>query len=189
MGIKVARAKKDRGYMLRNRLRWGFWKGWLSVQIAKAVNELFGVTVAYGTLSAKMRHNGEWTDLGVLGYQKVTTAFCTFVCAQLGTETSEFGDFKYHDSGVGTTAEANGDTAIETTDGESRATGTQVPSGVTYTSVGTITYTTSKAITEHGLFSSASSTTLMDRTVFAAKSVVNTDTITFTYVLTLSAGG
>lgn len=189
LGVKLIRAKKDYRYMLRNRLRWGFWKGWISVQAARIANRIFGVAVMHGKLTAKIRHNGEWSDLGVLGYQKVTTAFCTFMCAQLGTETSEWGDFKYHDSGVGVTGEANGDTAIETTDGESRATGTQVPSGVTYASVGTITYTTTKAITEHGLFSSASSTTLMDRTVFSALNVVASDSIAFTYTFTATAGG
>ena len=106
------------------------------------------------------------------------------------TETSVFGDFKFHDSGVGTTAEAAGDTGIETTDGESRATGTQTESASNaYRSVGTISYTTTKAITEHGLFNDASAGTLMDRSVFAAINVVNGDSIQFTYTLTLTAGG
>jgi hypothetical protein len=120
----------------------------------------------------------------------VTTAFVSFLVDQLQTDTTEIGDFKYHDSGVGTTAENAADTAMETTDGESRVTGSQAEASATaYRSVGTITYTTTKAITEHGVFSSASSTTLMDRTVFSAINVVNTDTIAFTYTLTISAGG
>jgi hypothetical protein len=100
-----------------------------------------------------------------------------------------FGDFKFHDSGVGTTAENAADTAIETTDGESRSTGTQTESAANaYRSVGTISYTTTKAITEHGLFNDASAGTLMDRSVFSAINVVNGDSIQFTYTITFTAG-
>lgn len=129
-------------------------------------------------------------DYGVLGRRVVTTAFVSFVVDQLQTETSVFGDFKFHDSGVGTTAENITDTGIETTDGESRATGTQTESAANaYRSVGTIAYTTTKAITEHGLFNDATTGTLMDRTVFSAVNVVNGDSVTYTYTLTISAGG
>jgi hypothetical protein len=120
----------------------------------------------------------------------VTDAFVAFVVDQLQTETSVFGDFKFHDSGVGTTAENAANTAIETTDGEARATGTQTESAANaYRSVGTISYTTTKAITEHGLFNDVSAGTLMDRSVFTAVNVVNGDSIQFTYTLTLTAGG
>lgn len=129
------------------------------------------------------------TDYGVVSRRVVTTAFVTFVVDQLQTETSVFGDFKFHDSGVGTTAENVTDTAMETTDGESRATGTQTESAANaYRSVGTIAYTSTKAITEHGLFNDATTGTLMDRSVFSAVNVVNGDSITFTYTLTLTAG-
>ena len=133
---------------------------------------------------------GHKTNLGVLSYRVVTNAFVNFVVDQLQTETSVFGDFKYHDSGVGTTAEAAGDTGIETTDGESRATGTQTESAANaYRSVGTISYTTTKAITEHMLFNDPTAGTGMDRSVFSAINVVNLDSIQFTYTLTLTSGG
>jgi hypothetical protein len=133
--------------------------------------------------------NGSKTAFGVLSYRVVTDAFVAFVVDQLQTETSVFGDFKFHDSGVGTTAENAADTAIETTDGESRATGTQTESAANaYRSVGTISYTTTKAITEHGLFNDASAGTLMDRSVFSAINVVNGDSIQFTYTITFTAG-
>lgn len=134
--------------------------------------------------------DGRRVDYGLIGTQKITTAFCEFMVDQLQTETSAWGDFKYHDSGVGTTGEANGDTDMETTDGESRATGTQTEgTSVQYVSVGTINYTTTKAITEHGLLNDASAGTLMDRTVFAAINVVSGDSVQFTYTLSCSAGG
>lgn len=134
--------------------------------------------------------NGMKIDYGVLSYRSVTTAFVTFLVDQLQTETSVFGDFKYHDSGVGVTAENITDVGIETTDGESRATGTQTESAANaYRSVGTISYTTTKAITEHMLFNDPTAGTGMDRSVYSAVNVVNGDSIQFTYTITFSAGG
>lgn len=178
-------------YQIKNRLRWNFWLGWAQAQLSNAVVKTFGGIGVTSRLDAKLiRGNGDVIDLGVLGYRVVTTAFVTFVVDQLQTETSVFGDFKYHDSGVGITAENITDTAMETTDGESRATGTQTESAANaYRSVGTISYTTTKAITEHGLFNDATTGTLMDRTVFSAVNVVSGDSIQFTYTLTVSAGG
>lgn len=178
-------------YKIRNRLNWNYWLGLFQVTWAQMSSKALGTMAVTSQLSAILKKaNGEMIDLGVLGYRSVTTAFVTFVVDQLQTESSLFGDFKYHDSGVGTTAENITDTAMETTDGESRATGTQTESAANaYRSVGTISYTTTKAITEHGLFNDATTGTLMDRTVFSAVNVVNGDSIQYTYTLTISAGG
>lgn len=178
---------------IRNRIRPGYWLGRLFNAAAKAFTRLTGIPTLTAQLSLKhiSGATGMVTDFGVVGYRVVTTAFVNFMVAQMQTETSQWGDFKYHDSGVGTTAAAVGDTDMETTDGESRATGTQTTDGNpnVYRSVGTISYTTTKAITEHGLFSQTTGTTLLDRTVFSAINVVNGDSIQFTYDLTVSAGG
>ena len=156
--------------------------------------DLFAGRLAIGKAQLSLVHikaDGTRIDHGVVSKKKVTGAFVTFIVANMVTDTTEFGDFKYHDSGVGATAEVNTNTAIETTDGESRVTGTQVQGGTatapTYTSVGTISYTTTKAITEHGVFSQSSGGTLLDRSVFSAVNVVNGDSIQFTYVLTINA--
>jgi hypothetical protein len=147
----------------------------------------------YGTLRILLnKADGCIIDYGLVSARLVTTDFCEFIAAEMITETSAFGDFKYHDSGIGTTAADIANEDIETTDAESRATGSQVQgaSAVGYKSIGTITYHTSKAITEHGLFNVSSSfPVLMDRHVFAAINVVDDDSITFTYELTLVAGG
>lgn len=177
-------------YRLKNTLRLGFLWGWLQANIAHAVNRLFGVAVITSELRGTLTHAGQAYDLGVLSYRVVTNAFVAFVVDNLQTDTTEFGDFKFHDSGVGTTAENAADTAMETTDGESRATGTQTESAANaYRSVATISYTTTKAITEHGVFSQATSATLIDRSVFSAINVVNGDSIQFTYTITFTAGG
>lgn len=188
---KISAQRPSLSWKLSNVLRWSYIKSLVGVTVAKALAHRFGLLTAYAELEAvHIKANGEKVQYGVVSRRVVTNAFVAFVVDQLQTETSVFGDFKFHDSGVGTTAEAAGDTAIETTDGESRATGTQTESATNaYRSVGTISYTTTKAITEHGLFNDASAGTLMDRSVFSAINVVNGDSIQFTYTLTLTAGG
>ena len=188
---KIPAQRPSLKWRLSNTLRWSFIRGWLAVHIGAPIARWFGLVSAYGKLEAVLfRGDGSIVNYGVLGYRSVTTAFVNFVTDQLQTETSVFGDFKFHDGGVGTTAENITDTAIETTDGESRATGTQTESANNaYRSVGTISYTTTKAVTEHGLFNDASAGTLMDRTVFSAINVVSGDSIQLTYTLTISAGG
>lgn len=167
-----------------HRLWPGLWR--------RATARALGIAHISGRLYARLiRADGTVINYGLISTRLVTTAFVNFMVDQLQTETSEWGDFKYHDSGVGTTGAAVGDTDIETTDGESRATGTQTEgaSANIYRSVGTISYTSTLAITEHGLFSQVTGTTLMDRHVFSAINVVNGDSIQFTYEHTYTAGG
>ena len=188
---KIEGPKAPVAWRAKNMMRRSYMTGRLGVKAAKLLSRITGIPTMTAELSIRVNHGGDWIDYGVVGYKVVTTAFVNFMVDQLQTETSEWGDFKFHDSGVGTTAEAIGDTDIETTDGESRVTGTQTEgaSANIYRSVGTITYTTTKAITEHGLFSIVTGGTLMDRTVFSAINVVNTNQIEFTYELTVSSGG
>jgi len=138
---------------------------------------------------AKHIRNGEVIGEREVLNKKVTTAFVNFIVAQLQTETSAFGDFKYHDSGTGTNAENASDTALQTPCGEARTVGTQVEGAQTYEykSIATHTYAGSFAITEHGLFNAASGVTLMDRTVFSAINVVASDKIEFTFTIQFSA--
>jgi len=173
---------------------WG-WKlrnlpnilcGW---RVAAAM--LLRIPTIYGTLRIRtFGADGRVVDYGLVGCRVVTTAFVNFVVDQLQTETSVFGDFLYHDSGVGTTAADVGDTDIETTDAESRASGSQTEgaSANIYKSVGTIAYTSTLAITEHGLFNASTGVTLMDRTVFSVINVEDGSSIEFSYELTLTAG-
>ncbi len=128
----------------------------------------------------------------------VTTAFAEFVAAQLITETSAFGDFKYHHSGEGVGGELVANTGLGTPREDARDVGTQVQgaTAVGYKSIATTTYTGTWAITEHGLFNSAGTGgppvtggTLMDRSVFSAINVVATNQIQWTYEITITAGG
>ena len=191
--VEVQRGREASfGWKVSNMLRWGYFKGWMAKYVVGPIAGLWGVTTILGELSAVfINADGTKVNYGVLGRRVVTTAYCEFMVDQHQTESSVIGDYKFHDSGVGTTNEANGDTDIETTDGESRATGTQVESSsVAYQSVGTIAYTSTKAITEHGLFSvvTDATPTLMDRTEFSIINVVNGDSIQYTYTITYTAG-
>ena len=177
-------------WYLSNWTRWGAIKGLIAYWVIAPFARKFGIATITGKLEATLiRADGSMVRYGVLGYRQVTTAFVNFVVDQLITETSIFGDFKYHDSGEGNTGENITDVDIETTDGESRVAGTQVEDDPDdYQSVGTITYTTTKAIVEHGLFNASTGVTLMDRTVFTVINVVNTDSIQFTYTINIPAG-
>lgn len=128
-------------------------------------------------------------DLGVLSRRLITNNGVKFITDAF-MNTVEAETMNFHDCGTGTTAEAVTDTALVTPYGGSRATGTQSePSNGLYRSVGTISFTSTLAITEHGIFSAVSSGVLMDRSVFTAINVVNGDSIQFTYTITFTAGG
>lgn len=151
-----------------------------------------GTLTLTGVLSAKVLHkDGTVEDRGVICREKVTTAFANYLVDAMvsGSGTYPMDVFIYHDCGTGTTAEANSQTALVTPYGGARASGTKVEgaSSNIFRSVGTISFTGTLAITEHGLFSASSSGTLLDRSVFSAINVVSGDGIQFTYELTVSA--
>lgn len=176
-------------WKLKNNLRWAYIKGWIAKYIAGPIANLFGVATILGELKAiHYKKDGTYVDYGVVGRRVVTTAYCQFMVDQHQTETSEVGDFKYHEMGTGGTAENAADTDIETVHG-SVGTGTQTEgTTVQYQSVGTISAAGTAAIVEHVLMSQSSTGTLMDRTVFSAVNIVSGDSIQFTYTITYTAG-
>lgn len=140
------------------------------------------------SLSFVVIHNGVARDLGVVSRRIVTTAGVNYLASTF-TGTGAPANFNYHDAGTGTTAAAIGDTAMQTAYGGARATGTQSnPSANIYRSVGTVSFTSTLAITEWGIFSASSAGTLLDHFVFSAINVVNGDSIQGTFNLTLTAG-
>jgi len=155
--------------------------------------KLYGISLCEIDTKLVARHfrNGKEIGKRVIKHRVVTDAFVAFVVDQLQAETSTFGDFKYHDTGIGTGAEAAADTALGTAWGGARDVGTQTEGATAniYKSVATTAYNATKAITEHGLFNVSSAGTLMDRTVFAAINVISGDSIEWTYRITFTAGG
>jgi len=192
LAVRKFSGKAPLSWQLKNKLRWPYISGWLGCKLARPFSKLTGAAVLRGELSiVKIFGNGHRMDYGVVSRHLITTAFVNFMVDQLQAETSTWGDFKFHDSGVGVTGAAVGDTDIETTDGESRATGTQIEGATAniYKSVGTIAYTSTKAITEHLIANIATAGTAMDHHVFAALNVVSGDSVEYTFQLTCTSGG
>ncbi len=136
-------------------------------------------------------------DIRVVRNRCVTRNLCAGIVQMLIASAWPTGAiYKYHDSGTGTTAEGLEDTALVTPWGGARSVGTQIIKpdyDYIYRSVATTIYNNTFAITEHGLFCTTSGNTpggynLMDRTVFTAVNVVNTDSIIFTYDISFTPG-
>lgn len=135
-----------------------------------------------------IKADGTRINKGVLSRRVVTNVGVQFL-RDCFTNTSEPENINFHDSGTGSVAENVTDTTI-TAAGPARVSGTQsTPASNQYRTVATIAYTSTLAITEHGLFTASTAGTLWDRSVFTAINVVNGDSIQFTYTLTINAGG
>jgi hypothetical protein len=153
---------------------------------------LTGWCSMYGTLAIKhFKADGTVKDYGIVSRKKVTDEFVAYLAVIMVTDATTIGDFKYHISGTGTTAENNDHTELVTPIGTARTVGDQNSSTNTYISVATISYTDTLAVTEHGIFNAAYTSaqtdgTLLDRSVFAAVNVVNSESIQFSYTLTIS---
>lgn len=156
-----------------------------------------GLMTFQGTLAAQIvKPNGKVRDLGVISKRVVTTAGANFMRDDFNAASggADISNLNFHDSGTGTNAESIADTDLQTPAGPTtRATGTQsAPATNQYRSVGTISYSGTLAITEHGLFNQAArgaGSVLWDRSVFSAINVVSGDSIQFTYTLTINDGG
>ncbi len=132
---------------------------------------------------------GWMENVGRVSCGKVTVAYRDFTVDQVIAESSIYGDYKYHEVGTSTQAEANTDTALITTTGISRVAGTQVEaSAAVYRSVASIVADTSETWGEHGIFNASTGVTLMDRSLISPTvAVVNLDSVQFTYEITFSA--
>jgi hypothetical protein len=155
----------------------------------------FGGGVINATTELEIKHirNGEVIRTQTVLDKVVTTAFVNDIVDALkgdATPYANFKNYKYHASGTGTVNEAVGDVALGT-EVATRATGAQEEgaSANIYKSIGTITYSGSFAITEHGLFNAVAGGTLMDRTKFAAVNVISGDSIQFSFTIQFNAGG
>ena len=150
-----------------------------------------GVIKVNTKLTARLIVDGKYTDVRrVVKDKVVTTEFVDFIVDQLQAETSEFGDFKYHQCGLGVTAENITDSGIETDTGITPVAGSQTETDHdTYKSVATMTMDASEAITEHVIMSQSGAGTCMDRTLFSAINVVSGNQIEFTFEISFTAGG
>jgi hypothetical protein len=150
---------------------------------------LLGIGVCVALEATHIAADGTRTPLGIVSRRVVTDTGVGYLVDALQNLT-EAENLNWHDAGTGVGAEAVGNTTLGTPFGGSRVSGTQTePASNQYRTTATIPFTSSLAITEHGLFSASSSGTLFDRSVFSAINVVNGDSIQFQYTLTLTSGG
>lgn len=168
--------------------------------VARGAQKIHGMPFMYGALWLRVfRGDGTIDELGLASLRVVTTAGVTYIAADMASGANDINLLRFHGFGVGTTAEASGDTALvteETTQyatDNTRPTGSQASSTNTYTTVATYSPDSggTRAITEHGIFSQAATGggTLLDRSVFSAVNLVAaSDSLQATYVLTLPAG-
>jgi hypothetical protein len=170
-----------------------YMSGTLGAKLIPGSNHKFSLRERIGRFWNRLLR-GDANDYGIVSRRVVTTAGVNYMRDDFAAAAggADITNFKYHDSGTGTNAEAVGDTTLQTQAGPAtRATGTQDNSvSKQYKTVGTINYTSTLAITEHGIFNQAAQGgTLWDRSVFSAINVVNGDSIQFTYTLTINDGG
>lgn len=168
--------------------------------VYRFLGKAFGLVVVRSELRGRVIHaDGTVTDYGVLSRRVVTDAFVAAVASALNASGfANFGNFKYHGFGTGTTAEDASQTALVTeltteyAVDSTRPTGSQGASAGAYTTVGTLSPDSggTLAITEHGVFSANAAGTLMDRSKFAAVNLVaGVDSLQVTYTITFSSGG
>jgi hypothetical protein len=187
---KITPKKAPLAWRVQNSLRWSYILGWLTHKLGHAFTALTGAPVMLGELHGRLiRRDGTVIDYGCLGRRVVTTAYVNFLVDELQTSQATHSTIKFHASGTSSTAESSSDTTLGTEVEASRTSGTQTENAANiYESVGAISYTTTRAIVEHGLFSASTTGTLMDRTVFSVINVLNGDSISFTYRITMTAG-
>jgi hypothetical protein len=185
-------------WRLRNTLRPSYLFGWAAQQLAKGLTKLTGIPTITSKLSAKLvRADGTSVDYGVVSYRVVTAVGVAFLVDDWDNNGQDITTMNFHGCGTGTNAENSSDTTLQTESttilnpNSVRSAGTRSqPSANVYRSAGTVTFDGAGAITEHGIFSDTDTGegVLWDRSVFSAINVVSTDSIVFTYDVTITAG-
>lgn len=151
-----------------------------------------------GALWATVHRADGDLDLGLISARVVTTAGVNFIVSAF-QNLNELELMRYHGIGTGAAAEATSDTALGTeattqyTTSSVRPTGSlaQGASANIFETVATVSVKAAIAVTEHGIFTQAAvpGGTLLDRSVFAVVNLASGEALSFTYDLTLPAGG
>ena len=194
---KIKAPQAPSSWRIRNGLRWGYIWGIIATWLARGLTALTGIPTITSELAVQViRRDGRRINYGVVSRRVVTNNGVAYI-VDAWQNSVELENMKYHGCGTGTTAEAAGDSALVTESttalnpDSTRATGTQTEPGTNQlTSTGVVTFDNSAAITEHGLFSAATTGTgvLFDRSVFSAINVVSGDSISFAYTVSFTSG-
>ena len=155
---------------------------------AKNVLEVLGCTYA-----KVQRKDGTFKDFGLVSVREVTSAFADHLVNCLTTSGDVLDNFNQHKMGAGSTAETSSQTALVTAQaGAQGATGNAAAThnGTNvYRTVGTLTAGSAYGCREHGVFNASTGGTLLDRSVVTNIDLNTDDVVTWTYELTIAAGG
>ncbi len=165
---------------------------WEALKITKPRN----VMEVFGFLFATV-HKSDGTlvmEDKLMSVREVSAAFAKRMVDAMVTSGDVIDNFNQHKQGSGSAAETDTDTALGAAQsGAQAATGnaaaTHGSSSQIYQTVGTITATTAYEIREHGVFNASTGGILLDRSVVTAIAVNTDDVVTWTYNLTINAGG
>lgn len=195
---KIKRPGPPKGWVLKNRLRPGYWWGILSTGLAKGLTKFTGIPTITSELEIIVhRANGLREYYDIVSRRVVTDVGVAFI-VDAWDNAVELEAMNYHGCGTNSTAEAAGNTALgaESTTAlnpdSTRATGTKTqPAANQLRTTGTLVFDNTVAVVEHGLFSQAATGggVLFDRSVFSTINVVSGDSITFQYTVTFNSGG
>lgn len=162
----------------------------------EALGNILGV-IGHLWLS-KIGRNGI-EDYGLVSCRVVTTVGVKYIVDAF-QNLVEAENMKYHGIGTGTAAESASNTALSSelttqySTSNTRATGTtgaQSGNSNVYETSATVTVSAAVAVTEHGVFSSATAGggVLLDRSVFAPVNLASGESLQVTYSLTFPSGG
>ena len=148
----------------------------------------------FGFLEAKV-FNPDGTlkqDVGLVSCRQVTAAFAKVLVDGMADSTvaADLDHFAYHKMGAGSTAEAADQTALITQqEGATLGVQTHGASSQIYQTIGTITAGSVYGCREHGIFNASTGGTMLDRSVVTNIDLNTDDVVTWTYSLTVTAGG
>lgn len=131
-------------------------------------------------------------DVGLVSCRKITAAFAKVLVDGFADSAvaADLDHFAYHKMGAGSTAETDTETALVTQQvGATLGTQTHGTSSQIYQTVGTITAGSSFGCREHGIFNASTGGTMLDRSVVTNIDLNTDDIVTWTYSLTVNAGG
>lgn len=164
---------------------------WDALKYSKSKNPM----EVLGFLSAVVQKvNGEKKDYGLVSVREVTTAFAIHLVDALASSGAVIDNFNQHKMGAGSTAETSSLTALVTAqEGAQGATGnaaaTHGASSNIYRTVGTLTAGSAYGCREHGVFNASTGGILLDRSLVTNIDLNTDDVVTWTYELTVNAGG
>lgn len=152
-------------------------------------------TEMFGFLSAVVKKtDGSFKDYGLVSVREVTSVFAKRLVDGFTTSGDVIDNFNQHKMGAGSTAETDTQTALVTAqEGAQGATGNAAAThGATsniYRTVGTLTAGSAYGCREHGVFNASTLGILLDRSVVTNIDLNTDDVVTWTYELTVNAGG